>query len=785
MSASRLLSAVVLLALMPQQINSQGLRGPPGDTGLTGFTGFTGATGSGGFRGPVGSRGRPGQPGPPGPALPGSTGPRGPPGPPGPNGVPGFHGPPGYLGATGATGAKGKAGSTGATGSSRQIRPNARQSSTTTESPSPCDGPRGPPGPQGAIGYTGATGVTGQRGFSGQQGPVGPSGPPGPRGPSGGGGGGGGPQGVPGSRGATGSHGFPGGPGAKGVMGRVGDTGATGATFLQVINRRVARQAGCPGPKGPRGQQGYVGPTGATGYSGLMGPIGPPGHQGPRGVRGQPGSSSSQPGPAGPRGPPGAAGPRGATGAAGNVGDTGPRGGQGATGLVHFVSRSEIMVDSVRPLYGPMTGGTRVIISGHFISLPTIIAVYIGQHKLHPHNNRNLLNSLVVTTPRSSHSTLNQPLAILLVLNDGSRLATNYTFVYRPDPRFKNIEPTNHLIVGGTEVTVIGSRLDSVGEPLITLTVVITRFNNNVATSSTNTTSESCNMQESNGDGGKMLCRMPVVTLPDDLREQLEKGESGKIDSKEGHGVAAYVTSDGRARADIYIGLKLDGLKLYQNISYADHNIKMQFALKPNIFCDDLAFKPDKDKVFTVQGQHLERGSHLVDFDISLGDAVCVPVSLTNDQVQCRPPTDKPNRNTNDACQQDDTLSLNMQIGNAYYDCSCVRYVTSSDLGLIVGLCVGFGLLLIIVVIVIIVVVLCCRRRNKTNGDRIVGAGTMELDHDDTRYSPSPAAEAQNNTNEYCSTGPVQPAANPEYSALGSANPTFTNSPYYLSLKDN
>ena len=46
------------------------------------------------------------------------------------------------------------------------------------------------------------------------------------------------------------------------------------------------------------------------------------------------------------------------------------------------------MVDSVRPLYGPMTGGTRVIISGHFISLPTIIAVYIGQHKLHPHNNR-------------------------------------------------------------------------------------------------------------------------------------------------------------------------------------------------------------------------------------------------------------------------------------------------------------------------------------------------------------------------------------------------------------
>ena len=96
-----------------------------------------------------------------------------------------------------------------------------------------------------------------------------------------------------------------------------------------------------------------------------------------------------------------------------------------------------------------------------------------------------------------------------------------------------------------------------------------------------------------------MICRMPVMRLPDDLSKELEKSESGKIDSK-GPGVAAYVTSDGRARADIYIGLELDGLKLYQNISIVDH-IKMQFALKPDISCDVLNFKPDKDKVIAIQ----------------------------------------------------------------------------------------------------------------------------------------------------------------------------------------
>jgi len=119
-----------------------------------------------------------------------------------------------------------------------------------------------------------------------------------------------------------------------------------------------------------------------------------------------------------------------------------------------------------------------------------------------------------------------------------------------------------------------------------------------------------------------------------------------------------------------------------------------------------------------------------------------------------------------------------MKIGNAdYYDCICVRYVTS-DLWLIVGLSVGFGLLVIIVIVIIIVVVVCRRRRNKAHAERIVGAGSMELDHDDTRYGHSPAAAAQNNATAYCSTGPVEPDTNKEYSALGSPDPNYNSSPF-------
>ena len=95
---------------------------------------------------------------------------------------------------------------------------------------------------------------------------------------------------------------------------------------------------------------------------------------------------------------------------------------------------------------------------------------------------------------------------------------------------------------------------------------------------------------------------MPVVNLPDDFSEQLEISTSGTINDTEGPGVAVYLASDGSARADIYIGLKLDGFKLYQNISSVDPNIQMQFSVRPIVSCqsDDLAFDPESSELISI-----------------------------------------------------------------------------------------------------------------------------------------------------------------------------------------
>ena len=119
-----------------------------------------------------------------------------------------------------------------------------------------------------------------------------------------------------------------------------------------------------------------------------------------------------------------------------------------------------------------------------------------------------------------------------------------------------------------------------------------------------------------------------------------------------------------------------------------------------------------------------------------------------------------------------------------------MRYATTEDSWLIIGVATGAGLLLIITVIIIIViaiVLVCRRRRNRPKEEADASynhaAGSIELDEDDKYYSTIPDAEFDNITNDYCRTGPVDTDGNKDYTALGEPEPTDNISPFYLSLK--
>jgi len=95
---------------------------------------------------------------------------------------------------------------------------------------------------------------------------------------------------------------------------------------------------------------------------------------------------------------------------------------------------------------------------------------------------------------------------------------------------------------------------------------------------------------------------MPVVNLPGELHEG-RQNVTGMIIHPKGPGVAVYWASDRNSRADVYLGLILDGYKLYQNISSVKPDTKMQFVHKPTVSCNssDVHFDPDENELISIK----------------------------------------------------------------------------------------------------------------------------------------------------------------------------------------
>jgi len=78
---------------------------------------------------------------------------------------------------------------------------------------------------------------------------------------------------------------------------------------------------------------------------------------------------------------------------------------------------------------------------------------------------------------------------------------------------------------------------------------------------------------------------MPAVALPADFVDESNISESGIISDTSGPGVTRYLSTDQRKLADIHIGLKLDGVKRYQDISVDRPDITLHWVHRRAISC--------------------------------------------------------------------------------------------------------------------------------------------------------------------------------------------------------
>lgn len=89
---------------------------------------------------------------------------------------------------------------------------------------------------------------------------------------------------------------------------------------------------------------------------------------------------------------------------------------------------------------------------------------------------------------------------------------------------------------------------------------------------------------------------MPVVELPADFNSSMSINATGP-------GVAAYVKLNSADRADIYVGLILDGYTKYRDISLSLPFLKMQFYDNPTLACqsDDIQYNADRNKLIAIK----------------------------------------------------------------------------------------------------------------------------------------------------------------------------------------
>jgi len=96
---------------------------------------------------------------------------------------------------------------------------------------------------------------------------------------------------------------------------------------------------------------------------------------------------------------------------------------------------------------------------------------------------------------------------------------------------------------------------------------------------------------------------MPLLILPEDLMKQLQGSETGTINNTEkGPGVAVYWKTDRSARADIIVGILLDGYIRSRNINNINPGTRMEFYVDPKVSCeyDDIQFDPDEDPSISI-----------------------------------------------------------------------------------------------------------------------------------------------------------------------------------------
>ncbi|XP_026472464.1 plexin-A4 [Ctenocephalides felis] len=350
------------------------------------------------------------------------------------------------------------------------------------------------------------------------------------------------------------------------------------------------------------------------------------------------------------------------------------------------------VITGISPKYGPVSGGTRLRITGKYMNAGSRIEAFIDNIPCE-------ILSTDATEALCRTSTANRTMKGHLRMNfdKGVRHYTGGVFEYVEDPVIESAESgvTGQLKVpkgipaGGIKISVIGKNLAYIQNPQMYVYYEEKMFISN------------CEIQSNTN----MICESPVI-----------ESENRQLDSEK--------------PLNLEYGFQMDNVPGVQNLSMQQN--KQAFQLYPNPIYEpfDEEVKYYKSDYLTINGQHLDRACQESDVEVRIGNSFCNVTSLSRQQLTCRPPNTQPpavgeNGELNDMELPEVVVkvghSLQYTIGKLSYAPAGINGALTKPamIGVIVG---------IVILVFIFIAFLIAYRRKSTESNRVLKNMQEQMD---------------------------------------------------------
>ncbi|CAH1776165.1 unnamed protein product [Owenia fusiformis] len=378
-------------------------------------------------------------------------------------------------------------------------------------------------------------------------------------------------------------------------------------------------------------------------------------------------------------------------------------------------------ITHVHPSFGPKSGGTLVEIKIKNLSPHEQIEEVKISDIICNITSKNWIDNIttVECLTGASPSVKNGTISILLVgklIFSNAEPGVNLDYSYLEDPEIRNITNIETPISGGINIKIIGIYLTSVPEPQLIIVVKIGNM--------TVFVEQECNDVRFDS----MLCQVPDLTTAVNTI-------TSTISDLQGLNITELLEN-----FDFEIGIKLDGVKKYENLTKAlPNNPNTKLKVTPDIEfkeLEDIFFANNWFDILTLavpvkDPSSAVRGS---DMNVRVGDSICEVIQLNENALLCRLPKRKPDYGTLGAGPE---LSyyVQAQVGEIgrNYTVGNVKYV---NMELYVGLAAA-GVVILIIGFVILGVY-CKRRKKAVNNKRIPEFVNLQvLTENDGEYATS------------------------------------------------